>query len=703
MSDASIQSMPDLRPETTVLFQLPAAAAQARSKYLAQGFLVFVGAAFLLGTFLIARWSSFSLEQQALFWDSKLSQGAYMTAAQVETQLKVRQQPWVRLARSDAIKLYAMEALSTDSDRAQGSRDYLENALLLTLEREGLAGTSASSSRVNVSQTGEGRTRSGAVLVAANGQALLSFGGARTAPLSAGPPTQVTTQDGFQARFYGPYGDAAALPNAPTQGWFTLVVGIEAVQSPQIIAELHVTYPLSALGLLSEDMAQVLNPALRTVLIDPQTDSLLSREEGSIVLRKMPGFLGDERYRWAGARGQGTARAKTPNGDDMLVAAQRVDGTRWIAVQSIPTDVAMQDIRRQTWIWLLGSIIALGLACGLILLAWRRGVAHRAAAIAAARDSAGDALAQANSLLTNMADSQPSAVILVDDSDTAVFANQAALHIYGFESDAAIVGRPLSQCLAADVSRPLLRAIESARAVGSEISAATEIQTHDGLRHGRITAAPLRSDEADGLVMLAFDDVTPIVTLRARREASLRSLVTVLTGLIDARDPHSARHSRSVARLSRSVARALNYGDDAQRDVEMAALVSNAGKILVPRSLLTRPDTLTGEELSTVRSAVQRTSALLEDVDFDGEVRAILEALEQRDAPGAPGSGPAQAADIIKASNALIGMVSPRAHRDAMALEDALSALEADTSDKHVLAAISHGVRNQGALEKALS
>lgn len=690
MANASLTSLPDARPQTQALFQLPAAAAQARSKYLAQGFLLFVGLVFLVGTFLIVRWSSFALDQQARFWDSQLSQGAYNTAAYADAQLKERQRAWIRLAQSDAIKLYVMQAIDGDGDLAQASREYLDNALQLTLEREGLSMAQGEPS-VAVNQLRAGSVRAGAALVSSSGQLLMSFNGAGPLPSAA----RAATASNDPARLYGPY-----LTQDGTKGWLSFVVAIEAVQSSRVVAQLHITYPLSAIEMLPARGTQIGFPGIETALLQPQADLLLTQQDGQPMLARTPAFNGDERYLWAGARAQGSARASAADGTDMLVAAQRVGQTQWVAVQSIPKAQAMADVRRQTWIWLLGSIIALGFACALILLAWRRGVAQRASTIAAARDSAGQALADANAVLTSIADNQPSAVLLISADDTIAFANQAAAQLMGRKSHVDLIGLTLRESFPAGGGEPFARAADSARAIGRDLTAATEIGVTSDLRHGRITAVPLEGYDDGASVMLAFDDVTELVTMRARREAALRHLVGVLTGLIDARDPYSASHSRSVARLSRHIARALNYGSDLQRDVEMAALLSNAGKILVPRGLLTKPEALTPDELASVRAAIQKTGDLLASVEFDGQVRAILYALEGKQDGD---SSSRQAADIIAAANALVGMVSPRAHRQAMALERALEALHEVITDKHVLAAIDHAVHNQSALKKALS
>ncbi|MEM1019683.1 MAG: HD domain-containing phosphohydrolase [Pseudomonadota bacterium] len=696
MSDSSLSTptnaspLMDVRPSPATLFSLPAAAAEARSKYLAQGFLLFVGLVFLVGTFLLIRWSSFTLDQRTLFWESRLSQGAAAAARRASIEFDAKAAPWARLAQSDGIKLYTMEAISATGERRQAARDYLENAFALTLEREGISVRDGRPSRLPITPRSGLRApiRAGLALVGTTGEALLSLGGA--APVALSAPR--STPNGATMSMFGPY-----LGQDGKTGWFSLVVPIEAVQGDELVAELHITYPLEALQLFSPEAGLAGGFNVETALALPNADLLLMLSDTGMQLQSAPGFYGDARYRWAAAHGRGTASAADQAGDMMLVAAKQVPETRWIAVQSVDRGAALASIRQQTVVWLLTGIVALGLSCGLILYSWRRAVAHRAAVLTASREAAGERLTAANDLLNTVASAQPSAVLLVDGDASIGFANDASAQLAGQASADAILGKTLHDVYSMETAALLVRACQSAHATAREITASIAIDVDGQTRHGRITARPLDQFEDGHHVLLAFDDVTEIVALRARREAALRHLVSVLTGLIDARDPFSARQSRLVAAISRQVARAMDMTVDQERDIEMAALLSNAGKILVPRGLLTKPDPFTPDELETVRAAMQRTGDLLEDVDFDGRVHSILSAMHE--AEGGEQSD-RQQANIIAGVNALVGMVSPRAHRDALSLDSALDTLAETVSDQQVLAAIIHVVRNHNALQR---
>lgn len=687
-------SAPQTRPPLTLL-ELPAAAAEARSKYLAQGFLLFVGLVFLVGTFVILRWSSQALEQQSVLWETRLTQAAFADASHISGQIESRLAPWERLAATDAIKLYIMQAADPDFPGRDSARAYVENALVLAAERDGIAGDAAARSRVPVNTRSAAPVMgAGVMLVSADQTPLLSIG---NASVLSGANVSAKRADGG-ARVVGPY---AGLRGEGT--YLSFIVPITQVQSSNLVAELHITYALGEAflppGALPQDDLQGSSFALINSVSDHVLMPSLMDGERVPVVRSAPGFDGDSRYRWAAATQQSGAAKTTSAGDvSFLVSARSVAGTQWVVVRSVPEDQALALVKRQTWVWLLLSFLALGLSCGLILLSWKRGVAHKADAISAARETANQALSDANSFLNTLADTQPSALLVQDVDGRVVFGNAAAQSLTDLDQGARIEGQTLGALFGLEDARPLERAAESARAARRVVTASLRLGREPALRHGRITAAPLGGDLEDGRVVLTFDDLTDVIRLRAKREAALRQLIAVLMGLIDARDPYSAAHSRSVASLSRKVGVALDYTDDQLRDLEMAALLSNAGKVLVPRSVLTKPGALSAAELREVRAALAKTSTLLGEVDFDGRVSAILAAAETGTATD---DADVQAATIIRAANALVGMISPRAHRSALSLDEALESVKDQHDDKQVLSTIDYVARTQWAPKQA--
>jgi len=159
------------------LFELPAATADARSKYLAQGFFLFLGLVFIIGSAVIIRWSSYAVAQHSLLWQTQLSQAAYADAKAVEAAITARLDPWRRWAKATSIRLTVMQALDGLSPEQMSARRYIETALALAAQRDGLlnpAQTLNNATGTNsAAPVGPGP---GALLLATDGRVLSAVG-----------------------------------------------------------------------------------------------------------------------------------------------------------------------------------------------------------------------------------------------------------------------------------------------------------------------------------------------------------------------------------------------------------------------------------------------------------------------------------------------------------------------------------------------
>jgi putative nucleotidyltransferase with HDIG domain len=83
-------------------------------------------------------------------------------------------------------------------------------------------------------------------------------------------------------------------------------------------------------------------------------------------------------------------------------------------------------------------------------------------------------------------------------------------------------------------------------------------------------------------------------------EESYLSTVKILATSIDARDDYTMQHSTRVAALSLLVAQEMGLGTEEQRELEVAALVHDLGKIRVPDHILKKNGPLDASELKRV-------------------------------------------------------------------------------------------------------
>jgi HD-GYP domain-containing protein (c-di-GMP phosphodiesterase class II) len=209
-------------------------------------------------------------------------------------------------------------------------------------------------------------------------------------------------------------------------------------------------------------------------------------------------------------------------------------------------------------------------------------------------------------------------------------------------------------------------------------------------------------------VLMVLEDVTEIVAERERRERTMRDLVGTLVSLVDRRDPFSANHSALVAELSAAIAQEMGQPEDVRRTVDIAGNLMNLGKILVPESILTKTGRLTEAEMNTVRESMVQTADLLGGVSFDLPVAETLRQLQERwDGQGYPdgrsGEDILVSARIVMVANTFVGMVSPRAFRGALPVEEAISQLQTDAGsryDRRPIAALLNYLENRGGAER---
>lgn len=111
-----------------------------------------------------------------------------------------------------------------------------------------------------------------------------------------------------------------------------------------------------------------------------------------------------------------------------------------------------------------------------------------------------------------------------------------------------------------------------------------------------LTAGPSATPRAGGRrFSVPTADLRPLPALMAL-EAELEGWVHEVLAAFGRIDPECAVHSLSCARLAHSLARALGWQGPALRDLTLAALLHDIGKLSVPQALLAKPGRLTLDE-----------------------------------------------------------------------------------------------------------
>jgi putative nucleotidyltransferase with HDIG domain len=170
--------------------------------------------------------------------------------------------------------------------------------------------------------------------------------------------------------------------------------------------------------------------------------------------------------------------------------------------------------------------------------------------------------------------------------------------------------------------------------------------------------------------------------LRAALDKQLMSTIRALASAVDAKDHYTHDHSARVAELSVATARQLGITDDAAiREVELAAVLHDIGKIGIPDAVLAKVERLTAEEFTLVKNHVNIGARIVHQVPgLERVATAILHHHERFDGLGYPSglSGDAipVAARIITVADVFDCLTSERPYRKGISRPEALNEIE---------------------------
>ena len=208
------------------------------------------------------------------------------------------------------------------------------------------------------------------------------------------------------------------------------------------------------------------------------------------------------------------------------------------------------------------------------------------------------------------------------------------------------------------------------------------------VQRGRRRGPPSSRDERMLLgiadqALLALDNRALVDELEESFLATMRSLANAL----ETKDEYTGDHAQALVGMAEEVARRLELGDIALRDVGVAAALHDVGKIGIPASILDKPGPLTDDEWEVMRRHPELGARIMEPVPALAGARWIVLACHEHwDGSGYPrglaGEDIPLGARIILACDAFHAMTSDRVYRQAMPVDAAITELR-DCAGRH--------------------
>jgi putative nucleotidyltransferase with HDIG domain len=163
-----------------------------------------------------------------------------------------------------------------------------------------------------------------------------------------------------------------------------------------------------------------------------------------------------------------------------------------------------------------------------------------------------------------------------------------------------------------------------------------------------------------------------------------RGIAMLLGDLLEEADEYTGGdHTRGVVALSLEVAEELGLDDRERHNVELAALLHDIGKIVIPDTIINKPGPLTDDEWALMKTHTIEGQRMLDRVGgVLREVGMIVRASHERwDGGGYPdglaGARIPREATIVAAADAFNAMTTDRSYRRARSVKDAVAELQA--------------------------
>ena len=218
------------------------------------------------------------------------------------------------------------------------------------------------------------------------------------------------------------------------------------------------------------------------------------------------------------------------------------------------------------------------------------------------RKAAEDALRQSEEKFRTLSGSAPVGIFSTDPQGKFIYANEHLLNTLGLRLEEAL-GRGWARTLHPDDRQAT---IEEALKAGSELRAFSReyrIVRPDGeVRWLRTVSSPILSRDGSFVSYVgACADITEQKRIEEDKQRAFEDMVMLLAVAAEARDPYTENHLLRIRGYSEAIASELGLSPQETREIGLASLLHDIGKIRVPDSILTKPGPLTAEEWEIIK------------------------------------------------------------------------------------------------------
>jgi PAS domain S-box-containing protein len=173
-----------------------------------------------------------------------------------------------------------------------------------------------------------------------------------------------------------------------------------------------------------------------------------------------------------------------------------------------------------------------------------------------------------------------------------------------------------------------------------------------------------------------------------RAKSRLLGLTRIVSRVVESCDPYTAGHQQRVAELMCLVGENMGLAEDVVERLHLEGLLHDIGKVSIPRSILTKPGELAGEEWALIRAHTKQGYSILKDADLPWPIADVaVQHHERLDGSGYPdgitGDKLGLEVSILAVCDVVEAMSSHRPYRPARAAIDVLKELKDGRGTKY--------------------
>ena len=286
-------------------------------------------------------------------------------------------------------------------------------------------------------------------------------------------------------------------------------------------------------------------------------------------------------------------------------------------------------------------------------------------------------------------DDSPLGVRVATAEGETIYANQASLDIYGYDSVEELKRIPLKERYTPEsyAEFKIRKGKRGRGEVGPSEYALSIVRKNGEVRHVQVFRKEIFWNGVRQFQIL-YRDVTELKEAEGKLQDTLKSLrnsvgmtIQVMVSAVEIRDPYTAGHQIQTANLARAIATEMGLPQMKIDAIRIAGSIHDIGKLSIPAEILSKPKKLSEIEFSLIKGHAQKGYEILKDVESPWPLaEMVYQHHERMDGSGYPrclkGEEILMEARILAVADVVEAMASHRPYRPALGIDAALEEIE---------------------------